>query len=96
MPAGPIPFSRRYSSSAPATGAVRVAGDEDANAELGAWELVGLGGFVVGCVVAGLLIGWAADAHWHSSPVGILAGLAVGIVVGIVGSAVRIAGYLRS
>ncbi|MDX6367023.1 MAG: hypothetical protein QOK30_2099 [Nocardioidaceae bacterium] len=73
-----------------------MAGDEDQDAELGAWELVGLGGFVVGCVVAGLVIGWAADDHWDSAPVGILVGLAVGIAVGIVGSAVRIAGYLRS
>jgi F0F1-type ATP synthase assembly protein I len=72
-----------------------VAGDDDASSELGAWELVGLGGFVVGCVVAGLALGWAADDHWDSSPVGILVGLGIGIVVGIVGSAVRIAGYLR-
>jgi F0F1-type ATP synthase assembly protein I len=73
-----------------------VAGDEHQDAELGAWELVGLGSFLLGCVVAGLVIGWAADNHWDSAPVGILVGLGVGIVVGIVGSALRIAGYLRS
>jgi F0F1-type ATP synthase assembly protein I len=72
-----------------------VEGDDDAGADIGAWELVGIGGFVVGCVVAGLAIGWLADDHWTSSPVGILVGLAIGIVVGIVGSAIRIAGYLR-
>jgi F0F1-type ATP synthase assembly protein I len=84
----------RWPASVP--GAVRVAGDDETGVELGAWELVGLGSFVVGCVVAGLLIGLAADDHWDSSPVGILVGLAVGVVVGIVGSAVRIARYLRS
>ncbi len=70
-------------------------GDDDAGAEIGAWELVGIGGFVVGCVVAGLVLGWLADDHWTSSPVGILVGLGTGIIVGIVGSAVQVAGYLR-
>jgi F0F1-type ATP synthase assembly protein I len=71
-------------------------GDDDADsAPPSAWELVGLGGFVVGCVVGGLALGWAADEHWNSSPVGILIGLGVGIVLAIVGSSLRIAVFLR-
>lgn len=67
----------------------------DTDAEIGAWTLVGIGGFVVGCVVAGLVIGSLADDHWGSSPVGVLVGISIGIVVAVVGSCVRIAGYLR-
>jgi F0F1-type ATP synthase assembly protein I len=72
-----------------------VQGDDNFDAAIGAWELVGIGGFVVGCVVAGLVLGWLADDHWTSPPVGILVGLSLGIIVGIAGSAVRVAGYLR-
>lgn len=63
--------------------------------EIGAWQLVGIGGFVVGCVVAGIVLGWLADDRWGSSPTGILVGIGVGIVVAVVGSFVRIARYLR-
>jgi F0F1-type ATP synthase assembly protein I len=69
--------------------------DSDDDTAIDAWTLVGLGGFLVGCVVAGLAVGWLADNHWGTDPVGILIGLGTGVVVGIVGSALRIAGYLR-
>jgi F0F1-type ATP synthase assembly protein I len=69
--------------------------DDDGDATIDAWTLVGLGGFLVGCVVGGLVVGWAADNHWGTEPVGILIGLGVGVVIGIVGSAVRVAVYLR-
>jgi F0F1-type ATP synthase assembly protein I len=73
-----------------------VADDDGAGPTIDAWTLVGLGGLLVGCVVAGLVVGWLADEHWDSSPVGILIGLGIGIVTGVVGSCVQIAGYLRS
>lgn len=70
--------------------------DEDSSEPaIDAWTLVGLGGFLVGCVVMGLVLGWVADNHWDSEPVGILLGLGIGIVAGVVGSYVRIAQYLR-
>jgi F0F1-type ATP synthase assembly protein I len=72
-----------------------VVGDDDANAAPSAWELVGLGGFIVASVVAGLAVGGLADHHWGSTPVGILVGLAVGVVVAIAGAALRVASYLR-
>ncbi len=68
---------------------------ENSGGEIGAWQLVGVGGFVVGCVVAGIVLGWLADDRWDSSPTGILVGIGVGIVVAVVGSFVRIASYLR-
>lgn len=72
-----------------------VGNDDDTFGNVGGREIAGIGGFVVGCVVAGLVIGWLVDDHWASSPVGILIGLGVGIVVAIVGSCLRIAHYLR-
>jgi F0F1-type ATP synthase assembly protein I len=72
-----------------------VVDDDDLQPAISAWTLVGLGSFLVGCVVAGLVIGWLVDDVADSSPVGVLVGLSVGIVVAVVGSCVRIASYLR-
>lgn len=69
--------------------------DERDDAAISGREVIGLGGALVGCVVAGMVIGWLADAQWGSSPVGILVGLGVGVVVAVVGSWLRIATYLR-
>ena len=77
------------------TGAVQVVSDDDSDPTINAWTLVGLGSFLVGCVVAGLVIGGLIDEAADSSPVGILIGLSVGVVVAVVGSCVRIATYLR-
>lgn len=68
---------------------------DDRDATINAWTLVGLGGFLVGCVVLGLVAGWLVDSAADSSPVGVLIGLAVGVVVAVVGSCLRIARYLR-
>jgi F0F1-type ATP synthase assembly protein I len=72
-----------------------VVSDEGDEPAINAWTLVGLGSFLVGCVVAGLVIGWFVDDVADSSPIGILIGLSVGVVVAVVGSCVRIASYLR-
>jgi F0F1-type ATP synthase assembly protein I len=77
------------------TKVARVRTDDGHDGSIDARTLVGLGGFLVGCVVVGLLVGWLADNQWGSEPVGILIGLGVGVVVGLVGSALRVAGYLR-
>jgi F0F1-type ATP synthase assembly protein I len=69
-------------------------GDDDDTA-IDAWTLVGLGSMLVGCVVLGLVLGALADNQWNSSPTGILVGLGIGIVVGVVGSWLRIARFLR-
>lgn len=69
--------------------------DEGTDPEISGWTLAGLGGFLVGCVVAGLVIGWLIDDAAGSSPVGVLVGLSVGVAVAVVGSWLRIARYLR-
>lgn len=69
-------------------------GSPDA-ASLGAWQLVGLGGFFAGCVVAGLVLGWLADRQWDTSPVFVLTGIAVGIVGAGVGAWIRIKPFLE-
>jgi F0F1-type ATP synthase assembly protein I len=79
----------------PSGEAFEVVDEDTGEPEIDAWTLVGLGGFLVGCVVMGLVLGWLADNQWDSQPVGILLGLGIGIVAGVVGSCVRIAQYLR-
>ncbi|MEJ7628140.1 MAG: hypothetical protein WKF54_00945 [Nocardioidaceae bacterium] len=77
------------------TGVVQVVNDEDGDPTINGWTLAGLGGFLVGCIVAGLVIGWLVDDVAGSSPVGVLVGLSVGVAVAVVGSWLRIARYLR-
>jgi hypothetical protein len=59
-------------------------------------DLVGLGGLVVGCVVAGLFLGWLVDDRLSTAPVFTLVGLAGGIATGVWGSWLRIRLFLRS
>ena len=56
--------------------------------------LLGLGMANATCLVAGLLLGHAADQHFDSAPVGVLVGMASGIVLGILGSVFEIRRYL--
>lgn len=77
------------------TGAVRVVSDERGDDTITGWTLAGLGGLLVGCVVLGLLLGYLVDDVAGSSPVGVLAGLAVGVIAAVVGSWLRIASHLR-
>jgi len=77
------------------TGALRVVDDERTDATIDGWTLVGLGGFLVGCVVVGMLLGWLVDDLADTAPAGILVGLTVGVVVAVVGSWLRISSYLR-
>jgi F0F1-type ATP synthase assembly protein I len=72
-----------------------VVGDEQDEPAIDGWTLVGLGGMLVGCVVIGLVLGWLVDDLAGSAPVGILAGLAIGVVVGVVGSCLRVVKTLR-
>jgi F0F1-type ATP synthase assembly protein I len=65
-----------------------------ADSGLGLWDLMGLGGLLVGAVVIFTAIGWGLDAALGSSPALVLAGLAVGIAAGIVGCWLRIKAFL--
>ncbi|HEY7042906.1 MAG TPA: hypothetical protein VH419_04475 [Nocardioidaceae bacterium] len=70
-------------------------GDEEPPT-LGAWDLVGLGGLNLACLVVGLGIGWFVDDASGQAPVFTLVGLAVGITVGIVVSWIRIRRFLQT
>ena len=59
-----------------------------------AWTLIGLGSYNVGCLLAGMGLGWAADSRWETSPALTLAGLLVGIGAGVLGSRLRIRTFL--
>jgi F0F1-type ATP synthase assembly protein I len=58
-------------------------------------DLVGLGGILAGGVVGGMVVGLLVDRHWDSSPVGVLVGGAVGVVLGCTGFVLRVRRALR-
>jgi hypothetical protein len=62
---------------------------------LSAWDLVGLGGLNLACLLVGLLVGWLVDDAAGTSPAFTLGGLALGIGAGIVASWFRIRTFLR-
>jgi F0F1-type ATP synthase assembly protein I len=68
---------------------------EDPDSGLRGRDLVGLGGFLAGAVVAGLLLGLLVDSRADTSPVFTLVGLALGIVAGAVGFWLRVRDALR-
>jgi F0F1-type ATP synthase assembly protein I len=44
--------------------------------------LLGIGGVIALCLVAGMALGWLADSLLHTFPAFVLIGLAIGIVGG--------------
>lgn len=60
----------------------------------GVRELLTLGGMLVGCIVAGVVVGLAVDHNAGSSPVGVLVGTALGIVAAGIGFWLRVRAYL--
>jgi F0F1-type ATP synthase assembly protein I len=56
--------------------------------------LLGLGIANAVCLLLGLLLGHLADNHFGSAPVGVLVGLASGILLGILGTASQVRRYL--
>ena len=69
--------------------------DDDREKALRGRDLVGLGGLIVGCVVAGLVIGLVVDHAAGTSPVFTLVGIAAGMAGGAVGFWLRVRRYLR-
>jgi F0F1-type ATP synthase assembly protein I len=57
-------------------------------------DMLGLGGMLVGAIVAGMALGWLADTLLNTSPVFIVVGLAVGIAAGIAGCWMQIRQFL--
>lgn len=69
--------------------------DERSDNTLRGRDLVGLGGLLVGSVVAGLVIGVFVDDRAGTSPVFSLVGIALGITAGAVGFWLRVRAALR-
>ena len=58
-------------------------------------DLIGLGGLLVGAVVAGLVIGLLVDDAAGTSPVFTLVGVGLGVVAGCLGFWLRVRAALR-
>lgn len=69
--------------------------DEDSGRALRGRDLAGLGGVLVGAVVAGLVIGLLLDDAAGTSPAFTLAGIGLGIVAGGVAFWLRVRAALR-
>jgi F0F1-type ATP synthase assembly protein I len=69
--------------------------DENSENGLRGWDLVGLGGLLAGCVVAGTVIGFLVDEAAGTSPAFTLVGIASGMVAGALGFWVRVRAALR-
>ena len=69
--------------------------DERSEEGLRGWDLVGLGGLLVGAVVGGTVVGLLIDDVAGTTPAFTLAGIGVGILAGGVGFWVRVRAALR-
>lgn len=69
--------------------------DEGSDAGLRGRDLIGLGGLLAGCVIAGLVVGYLVDDAAGSEPVGVLVGIGVGILLGCVGFVAKVRAALR-
>jgi len=69
--------------------------DDDSNAGLRGRDLASLGGLLVGAVVGGMVLGLLFDDLAHTSPAGVLVGVAFGVVLGCVGFVLRVRAALR-
>lgn len=61
---------------------------------LSVWNLLGLGGYDALCLLAGMGLGWFVDSRLHTTPIFVLVGLAVGLVLAVVGTWAQIKKYL--
>ncbi|RLV51028.1 hypothetical protein D9V37_03665 [Nocardioides mangrovicus] len=58
-------------------------------------DLIGLGGMLVGAVVAGLVVGYLVDSAAGTDPLFTILGIFLGIVAAVVGFVVKARGALR-
>lgn len=70
-------------------------GDEHTENTLRGRDLAGLGGLLVAAVVGGMVIGLVVDEQAGSSPVGVLIGIAVGVLAGAAAFWIRVRTALR-
>jgi hypothetical protein len=68
--------------------------DEGAKPTLDAWNLIGIGGYNMACLLVGIGLGRLVDGWLGTVPALTLAGLAVGIIMGVVGTWFQIRRFL--
>ena len=68
--------------------------DEGAKPTLDAWNLIGIGGYNMACLLVGMGLGRLVDGWLGTVPALTLAGLAVGIIMGVVGTWFQIRRFL--
>lgn len=61
---------------------------------LSVWSLLGIGGYDAVCLLAGMGLGWFADSRLHTTPIFVLVGLALGLVLAVVGTWAQIRKFL--
>jgi F0F1-type ATP synthase assembly protein I len=69
--------------------------DTGPDAGLNGRDLIGLGGLLAGCVIAGTVLGMLVDNAAGSAPVGVLVGIGLGIAAGAVGFVVKVRAALQ-
>ncbi|MGZ4459394.1 MAG: AtpZ/AtpI family protein [Nocardioides sp.] len=70
-------------------------GNDDNDRPLRGRDLAGVGGILVGAVVAGLVLGLVVDSWLGTSPTFSLLGIGVGIVAGGIAFWLRVRTFLR-
>jgi len=73
----------------------REAPSNDSSRDLRGRDLIGLGGLLAGCVVAGTALGYVLDQAAGTSPAFTLIGIALGMVAGVVGFWAKVRSALR-
>ena len=68
---------------------------DDPSSDLRGRDLIGLGGLLAGCVVAGTALGYVLDQAAGTSPAFTLVGIALGMVAGAVGFWAKVRSALR-
>jgi hypothetical protein len=68
--------------------------DDGGKPTLDAWNLLGISGYNLACLLFGMGLGRLADGWLGSVPALTLVGLAVGIILGVVGTWFRIRRFL--
>lgn len=74
----------------PVSGVAHAVDDERTPQSLNAVTLLGIGAYLVACLLVGLGLGWLADEWLGSTPALTLAGLFLGIAAGVFGTWQRI------
>ena len=68
--------------------------DEGVKPTLDAWNLIGIGGYNMACLLVGIGLGRLVDGWLGTVPALTMAGLGVGVIMGVVGTWFQIRRFL--